>query len=350
MKSGSKNGISLLLMFLAFMLQTGIVSAAEPAAGKATAAVHFYSRDEARKALTEGEGKAYFDSLQLIEMKAKTGLALNALSLEEARVQTRHHYAESVMEFTSNERAALLSVTDHLRPLLAAKAPLYARTPWAFLKVSNHVEGGLPHTHSGYIVLAPSFLEPLAEVYKNGQLETLYAVASSLLVHEQTHVLERNHPALFASLFSDVFGFTHISPSPVTPELLKYGVVNPDGPDNEWAYPIQEGTHQQWVMPFLMITKDSGQPRMPDDFQTMGVYLEKNAGHWRVVNVDQHPLIKSLSEIPQYAGAFPYFEDFYHPNEIAANLFASWLTEPDVRNANPVLYTKVSGWAAQNFR
>jgi hypothetical protein len=330
------------LLFLAlFML------AAHAAAFQAQLpAVRFLSAEQARIALTEGVEKQYFASLYLGEMRAKTGLPLTGKTLDEARELTRLHYAAEVLDFTADEKAALEGVLVRLQPNLLKRAPLYARTPWSFLKVSDKVEGALPHTRGDHIVLSTDLLQALARLHREGRLERLDAYGANLLVHEQTHVMQRRYPALFARLNTDVFGFQRLDPAPVTPYLLRNGVVNPDAPDCGWAYPARDEKGTRWVMPYLLL-ENKERPRMPQDFTVVGVTVEKRNGRWVVQGPEDKPEMAPLQTMEAYVRAFPDPSQAYHPNEIAADVLGGWITVGQDRHP---LAAATASWAGKNLR
>jgi hypothetical protein len=317
--------------------------AATPASAPA---LRFLSAAEARSALTEGPEKQYFENLQLSEMRAKTGLALTGMSLAAAREQARKHYASEVLEFTPDERAAVEGVVIRLTPSLRQKAPLFARTGWSFLKVSSSVEGGLPHTRGAHIVLSPEVLVPFVVLYKRGRLAELDSFAANLMVHEQSHVVQRQNPALFATLNTEVLGFRRIDPAPLTAWLLERGVVNPDAPDCGWAYPVGEGSSRRWIMPYLLL-REGERPRMPQDFLLAGLDLVNANGGWSIVERNGKPQVEPLAGIAEYNRAFPDPSQAYHPNEISADILAGWITGQPTDHP---LSLKVSKWATEHLR
>jgi len=187
-------------------------------------------------------------------MRAKTGLALENMTLAQARETTRQHYAQHVQEFSADEQAAIAFVIDKLRPVLAKKAALFDRTPWRFLKVSDQVEGGLPHTRDNYIVLANGLLSQMVQMHKANPAQ-YYAQIAGLFVHEQTHVLERANPTVFDNLFSEVFGFRKVSQVQLSSSFVEHNVANPDAMENNWIYPLTVQGKTQWILPYLVIAQ-----------------------------------------------------------------------------------------------
>ncbi len=303
---------------------------------------HFLSKAEAAKALTSDD---YFTLLHAPELRAKTGLALAGMTTDQARAAGKAFYAASAQDFSPEEKVALQAILDHAAPAITAKMPLMARTPFSFIKAG--IEGGLPHTRGACIVLSPRVVASLPRIAQMG--DTAMARAASLLVHEQTHVLEREHPALFAQLFTEVFGFRAMTTVPDSPWLAERRVVNPDGPGLGWAFPVPDQGQTRWIRPDLLISA-LDHPRMPQDFQPIAVDLVEKDGAFALdLDAKGQPKFESLDGLAAYKDAFPGVEENFHPNEIAAVLFSGWVTGTGEAAAQP-LEAKVAAWAEKALR
>lgn len=178
--------------------------------------VRFASPAEGRKILTEGAEAQYFDTLQLGDLRAKSKLSLQGLSLTAARAQVRAKFAQDVQAFSAQEEAMLRSVLERLTPKIA-KFPLMARTPFSFVKTGTSVEAGIPHTRGASIVLAPTELDSMLRMYRWGWTTILDQMAGPLLVHEQVHVLQRAYPERFFHLYTSLLGFRRLDALPDHP-------------------------------------------------------------------------------------------------------------------------------------
>jgi hypothetical protein len=304
----------------------------------------FLGKVEAAKILTSDD---YFHLLQVGELRAKTGLELADATPEQARIAAKAHYAAGAQDFSPEEKALLQGVLDRMAPQVAGKLPLMARTPFTFIKAD--AEGGLPHTRGACIILAPRLMEALQRGVQAGAQAKVDAFASNLLVHEQTHVLERQHPELFAQLFTEVFGFKRLASVPDAPSIQALRIVNPDGPDLGWAFPIPEGSTVRWIRPDLQL-RTLDHPRMPQDFQLVAVDLvAKDGGFALALDAKGQPKLEDLEAIPAYKAAFPDLDESFHPNEMAAELLAGWVTGQDKDAAQP-LRTRTAAWAEKNLR
>jgi len=330
----------------ASLAMLGVARAGAQASGAAVP-VTFLSRADGAAALTRTPGDNYYANMRLLESRSRTNSPMKGMSLAEARVAVRDYEAAAVRSFTAAEAAAIRGLIEHLQPLLAARAPLYARTPWSFIKLADDAEGGMPHTRGPHIVMPESALEGYVQQARDlvgANPSPASRFLTNVLVHEQTHVLERAHPALFEPLITDVFGFTRMAPAPTTPWLETHEFANPDGPDVVWAFPLDKIGGSGWVMPHLTVP-DLELPRMPQDFQAVGVEVVRTGAGWQVVEQDGLPKRRDLDKIPGYDTHFPFPDEDFHPNEIAAVALSHWILQ-DVPGVNQrPLMPAVAGWA-----
>jgi hypothetical protein len=310
--------------------------------------VHFCSLEEARATLTQGTELRYYDRLQLADMRAKTGLALQDLPLKAARAQTINAYRESVQEFTEAERAVLRSAIAALQPILQRKAPLYARTAWSFVKTNDRIEGGLPHTRGDSIVLSASEIAKIAARYA-GVSPDKPSDLWDLLVHEQTHVIERRHPELFTPLYAQVFGFRHVTLAPPPEWLRLRRVVNPDAPDVDWAFLVGEGSAQRWILPDVVLS-NTEHPRMPADFEIVAHNIAQQARNWTYLDQTMPDHLQPLESVQSYGRAFPEREETFHPAEIAAVMLSEMITGWRMEQPEHPLWPKISDWAQRALR
>jgi hypothetical protein len=296
------------------------------------ATIRFLSQSEARAVLTTGAERGYYSRLQLPEMRAKTGLALQNMTVEAAREQVRETYGARAEEFSTDEQAALRDIVTALQPLLRTRAPLYARTPWVFIKVDATIEGGLPHTRGDSIVLSDALLARVVQARAKGASGAPVSLWN-LLVHEQTHILQRHHPELFVNLYTQSLGFRHVALAPAPPWLIERNVVNPDAPDADWVFPLGDPAGRRWVLPVVLLLK-LDQPRMPDDFNVVALEVRDRPGAWEFAD-------RSLPAA---------FQEVFHPNEISAGLLAALITGSGIEHPEHPLWNKTRAWADQALR
>ena len=307
--------------------------ATTPTQPDATPRVDFLSPQAGAAAFAQA-GDTYYANMGLIEIRARMRAPLAGLPLADARAAVRAYDAGRVLAFTDDEREALHGVVSRMQPLLLARAPLYARTPWSFIKLDDAAEGGMPHTRGPHIVLPKAVTEGVAAMHREMKEAGKLAVTPrgrGLLLHEQTHVLERADPARFEPLITDVFGFTRMTPAPTTAWLDAHVGTNPDGPDLAWAFALEQIGGKGWIMPVVTLP-DVAVPRMPDDFQTPGLDVRRTDAGWKIAEKDGVPTSRDLDKIAGYHAHFPFPDEDFHPNEIAAVTLSHWILQdvPDL--------------------
>ena len=294
------------------------------------------SRTEASKTLTGVEAQGYYGQLQLADVRAKTGLPLEGVTLEAARSISSRAYGAATGDFTDDKGAALRDAVESMQPLMAKRAPLYARTPWCFIKVNATIEGGLPHTRGDCIVLADSVVQSIAQAHAKTQFDKPSGIWD-LLLHEQTHVVQRRNPALFAALYTKVYGFRQVEVVP--PEwLLVRRVVNPDAPLVEWIFAVGQGAAQHWLLPDLELAK-LNHPRMPADFRAVALGMHVVDSHrWALDDAATPAAQTDLDRVAEYVDAFPVKGEAFHPNEIAAEMLAEIIMGDKIQNPEHPLW------------
>lgn len=281
--------------------------------------VEFLDGNAARSAIVNDARDPYFEKLQTLEMAAKTGEALSG-PLDAQRVEVRKRYQQAIRPFRPEEQEAIRGYIAALQPLIH-DYPRYARQPWRFVKVADHIEGGLPHTRDDFIVLSEFAAKSLFDLKRRYPAEQALLRAGSLLVHEQAHVLQRLEPKRFERLYASTFGYRRVAPIPLPNDLSSSQVANPDGMSCCWLFPCGRGL----IWPFLVFAGRDGLRRMPDDFRMLAVSVSPLAGgtEYRVErDADGRSRVEELMRVREYVEAFPLTQNFYHPNETAADLFA----------------------------
>jgi len=315
----------LLLPVLLLALPFAALAQSAPAAPAPAPRISLLDVTEGRKAIVDDSAEPYFERLQAAEIQAKTGVVSKG-KLAALRKAARGRYANAVQAFTPEEQEVLRWLVSELHPVMQRDYPLIGRTPWSFIKVAPELEGGMPHTRGGHIVLSTRHLGPAVELYAAGQKDELRLQLGSLLLHEQLHVVQRAHPKLFAKLFTELWGFQRLKqPRPGT-WLEPRTVVNPDGTDTRWVYPVTENGQTRWVWP-LVILKDMEGTTLSRNLRMVAVALKDTPGGLQVETAaDGAPRMEELASLPSLTTRFPSRNDLYHPNEIASSFFATLVT------------------------
>lgn len=314
-----------LLLPALLLLALPFAALAEPAPAAQAPRIALLDVAAGREAIVDDSAEPYFERLQPAEIQAKTGVVSKG-KLAPLRKAARGRYANAVQAFTPEEQEVLRWLVGELHPVMQRDYPLIGRTPWSFLKVAPELEGGFPHTRGGHIVLSTRDLGPAVALYAAGEKDELRMRMGSLLLHEQLHVVQRAHPELFAKLFTELWGFQRLKQPRLGAWLGPRNVVNPDGTDARWVYPVTENGGTRWVWP-LVILKDVEATTLSRNLRMVAVALKDTPGGFQVeTGPDGTPRMEELGALPALTTRFPSRGDLYHPNEIASSFFATLVT------------------------
>lgn len=320
--------ISLWLLTVLLLLSNGgfggekLTPKGTPEPSALSVSIKFLDIKAGKAAIIDDSLDSYFSQLQAMEMSAKTGSEISGRTLEEQREQCRKRFQMGVREFSDEEKKAISWCVKGLYPALEQQYPVFAETPWSFLKLSDKIEGGLSHTRDRHIIFSE---RTCRRMVKLNQTDPERAALSFgiLLVHEQMHVFQRLHPGLFDSLYTKVWGFVKAKQIKGCPWLEEYHLANPDGINCCWVFPIQQGESTIFIWPLVVFAEGQGLKRMPHDFRMIAVELVKSDKGFRTkADKDGKPVFRNLLQVPEYCKVFPLTSTIYHPHEACASLFA----------------------------
>jgi hypothetical protein len=293
-------------------------------------------------------------------MFAKTSTPFESTQLDVQRDECRRRYRDAVREFTDEEKAAITDAVNELVTCVRGAYPLVVETPWTFLKLDPSIEGGMPFTHGACIVLPSWEADRMAKLFATKQHPARSRFGETLL-HEQCHVVQRAHAALFADLYVGVWGFIRAKGLPSCPWLDRVQIVDPDGVDVGWVFPAKNGPATEYWQPLVTLDPDAKRPRMPKDFVLLGVALDRKGASFipRVPKdaKDGRPETRPLDEIAAFNAEFGRVGENFHPNETCAVMF-SWLAMqelvaregPGLQDHSQVDFTKFRAWCRAKLR
>jgi hypothetical protein len=316
---------SVVALTLLGLFAAGSVGLAQEAAGPKIA---FLSADEAAAVLATEALDPYFDSLQPLEMSAKTGRGIVGAEMSAQRAECRRRYIEAAQDFNGDEIATLARVVARLDAHLRRHYPRVVEQGWSFLKLDSHIEGGLPHALGTHIALSPRFLAAYVGEPAAASDENLWSLGVWLL-HKQLHVVQRRHPRLFGSLYKGVWGFRRLEALDPHPWLLEHQVANPDTGDEVWVYRVQTATGPEWIWPTIVFGESRGVrrllgvPSLARDIRMVAVALDRTDDSFSLrLDSAGMPVVRRLLSFQEYRSEFPFSVAPYHPGEIAAEGFA----------------------------
>ncbi|MFI4859662.1 MAG: hypothetical protein ACIAXF_03155 [Phycisphaerales bacterium JB063] len=307
-----------LLMILAWITSAQAYAQEGPA-------ITFLAGDAARAAIVDESVEPYFSLLCLHEMEVKSGVAVEGDTPEAQRAFFAAHYAENTRDFSEDEQAVIAEVLSVVHAALAADYPRLAAVPWSFIKVTNAVEQGLPHTRGHSIVLPEGFLRQMVPMYRD-HAERVLPMLVNLMIHEQMHVVQRLEPETFAPFYTEQWGLVQVDTIAYGEWLTQRQLINPDGVDVRWVQNVGTEAEPRYLQPNIIIERFDDRPsRMPQDFVMVAVELEQGGdGVWRpVVGADGRPSVTPLRSEAGYMAHYGTSGNVYHPNESLADLFAT---------------------------
>jgi hypothetical protein len=309
---------------------------------------------EGQAAIVDESMEPYFSILQPLEMIAKTGAPLESKDLAAQRDECRARYRAAVREFTDDEKSAIAETARTVSAALKTAYPMFAATPWSFLELDGSIEGGMPHTRGPHIVLPTSWAPRFVQMKARG-MDLVKSALAEVLVHEQCHVLQRAKPALFADLYTNVWGLVHAKDIPNCPAIERTRVVNPDGPDMRWIFAAKEGASTSYWQPMILMPADATVPRMPQDFRVVAIALDRKGDAFvQRTDKDGAPVTTPLGEVAAYQAAFGHVTENFHPNETFAVLF-SWLASKEhlggpAQRQGGVDFTELRDWCRRHLK
>jgi hypothetical protein len=292
-----------------------------PFCARAATDVSFADAATGRAAIVDDA--AYFDRMQPMEMAAKTGQPLTAAALDDQRAECRRRYQAAVGQFSEEEKAAIRSLVALMDPAVRENYPQFAQTPWNFLKVSNAIEAGFPHTRGKHIVFAENVCRQIlgGQARRQGQRTPLAKM--ELLLHEQMHVFQRAHAERFDSLYKEQWGFVRAKTIASCPWIVEHQLLNPDAVDCPWVFPILRPDGTKYIWPLCSFSDRRGPKRMQTDLSMLAFYVTPDGDGFRVQqSADRRPVYSELLSVRAYCEVFPESANIYHPHEAAADLFA----------------------------
>ncbi|NOZ65370.1 MAG: hypothetical protein GXP00_02550 [Alphaproteobacteria bacterium] len=268
----------------------------------------------------------YFNRMSPAEIAIRSRSAAANKTADDLKAQ----YAANVLEWTDQEKVQITQLVAENRERLNEIAPLLPAEV-IFIKVSDQVEGGLPHTRANAIVL-PLSDKPLTE---------------KLFYHELFHVLSRNQKARHDSLYS-LIGFKSCSFTP-TAEIQAKMLTNPDVPAEGYYLPVTIDGKPSAIMTFLHAAYQAFNPDAKGGFGGhfgFGLLKVKVSDSQCTVDPDQAGKAQILNPgtVPEFFAAIGQNTNYIiHPEEVLAENFVFAMTGKQGL-PNPEIPARLGTW------
>lgn len=290
--------------------------------------ISFLSVEEAKQKVTEDDKEPYFSELSRTSISFISEGRIESGSIEERREELIRWYQSNLRSFTKEEKEGLSWAASQLQGVLDQNYSNISDTPWTFVKITNEIAMGFPHTIGNVILFPEKITSLFAQLGADPdpRRSRLFERLVELLMHEQTHVIERLDPTRFHDLYREVWGFRKAESIQSGEWVRKHELQNPDGMDTRWVYPIQRNGTTEWIWPLAILSNPDRNPR----FQKAGIYLRKEDSGSFAVERDgrsEDPRYQRLSRFRSYSQYFQGMNNNYHPHEILADALAKFALE-----------------------
>lgn len=284
----------------------------------------FADRETAIRILTADD--EYLTSMKPIEIALQIGSPTADKTIEDLKA----HYAANVIDYPEAEEALMRAMLVTHRKKLEKIEHLLPETVY-FIKVTDAVESGIPHTRGN------AFVSPARRP----------SLSTKLFFHQIFHILSRNHRIKRASLYNIInFRPCYFQPNE---HVDKYTIRNPEAPFTEFYVPVEIEDRDTFVMNYLHTTYDGFDPTIERGFDghISGDLIEvtvENGVCKPLVKEDGSPVIYKHEDVPDYYEKVGHNTNFdIHPEEIIADNFAFLMMDtPDL--PDPDILEEIEEW------
>lgn len=227
-------------------------------------------------------------------------------------------YAGEVRAWSAEEVTRLNAMVARHRARLDALDPWIPDTV-LFVKNTDRLDGGLPHTRGAAIFWGPSLPAGDAEL-------------DSLFFHELFHIISRANPARQDDLYA-IIGFTRCTRLDFPADLRAAMFTNPDAPLVRHVVPqAKPGDGRAFTTPLLLAVPpvfNPASPQFTSYFSVIFIDIQRGAdGACEVLQRDgSSAVIANQAAVPMlYAHAGRNTNYIFHPEEMLASNFAQMMT------------------------
>jgi hypothetical protein len=268
--------------------------------------IEFISKEESCYIFQKNH-KQYFSKMEYKESKIR-GCIKNFNDFHKKIDKCRNHYCNNTMNFNNSEKKNLIFSINIINDIYKKHFPKMLDLPWKFIKVSNNVEGGMPHTINDYIVLPQNFLKYLETIINSNDQSSLIKFICTTIIHEQIHVFQKINYQIFKDLYQKYWNFEPCNIK-LKEKYIKYQRINPDGYD-DWCFVDKKHS----IYPFVKLKDDSIHL---NDVKTLAIPINNN-------KID-YKSIYDINTNNYYNRFFCNVSQNYHPNEISAIILSDFI-------------------------
>jgi len=313
------------------------VKGADSSRKNASGTISFLTKSQAAKAIVNDSQESYFAKLKGKEILAKTKLNTKGESEQQRLAILKKYYEENVSEYSVEEKKFITRYVKKLEPCLR-DYPKFAGLSWSFLKVTQKIESGLPHTRDKHIVFSQKLISQMLTAEKRGLAEDgMMERFGVLLIHEQMHVFQRKYKNNFDGFYQSR-DFIKTSKIVKGHGIQSHEVHNPDAVETDWVLLEKAGDagkNARYILPILLLPEKSPIKSLYQ-MGMYGVIVQGDPAKELKPVFKNGKLEKSiLNSIKRYRDAFPLTSYNFHPHEAGADLFSKLVVADKFKKVRP---------------
>lgn len=284
----------------------------------------FADAEKAREILMAQDAYYYRMSPAEIAIRMESSLADRSIA------DLKGRYSDNVLDWTAEEIAQFQMVIAENAANIERIRHLLPEVIY-FIRATDKVEGGLPHTHANAIIIQ----------------NTVADLTTNLLLHETFHVLSRSQAARHASLYG-LLGFAECFLKE-SDQLRAIHLTNPDVPTLSYYLPVTFDDAEGAIIPFLYASRVAFDPEIENGFRghfgfgllqvkavdSVCTIVPGAAGEAKLLNPENVP--EFFTAIGRNTGYI------IHPEEVLADNFVYLLTGREDL-PNPEIVERLGNW------
>lgn len=268
--------------------------------------VYFFNKEESCYQFKNFHN-TYFSSFKSIESIARNCIRNeNEFDKSMIKKKCQKFYCQNVFNFEKEDMKNIIYVLKILKKISPDYFNKYFRN-WKFIKVSNLIEGELPHTINDCIVLPQLFISQMNNYIKEKDKFHLIKYTGSTLLHEYIHIIQKQNPKIFNILYTNYWNMVYFKKDFAMQYIGKYQRLNPDGLDTNWVFKIK---NDEYLLPYVMLKSNK-----LENIDRYGLLIKNN----KVIKNEK------LLKFTEYTNFFCNITNNYHPNELSASLISEYL-------------------------
>ena len=280
----------------------------------------FLNKNEACAVLIDEKTEKYISNFTLQEMKTRKCISndYEYRDSEELINSCKRDYCDNVLNFKDNDKKRIQKIVYKIVTKIKKVYPKIPIITFKFIKTTNKVETGLPHTREDCIVLPENIIK-----YSDTDL-------METILHEYIHILQKKYPESFKYLYTQIWPFVNVNKIEIPVNNKQRS--NPDALKLTWAYKYD----QKLFLPKSELSEKYGyRLNMPNK---VAIPLKQINNSKYEAQTDE---TIQLDDLDGYNEKFCNITQNYHPNEISAVLITKIILDSTDNDKKCYRYLKL---------